>query len=87
MLDSKILAKFKRMTKNNNHGGAHELASTYLGLDDLADKFARINREHTRLGYLSYDLNRSRYKLYEQLMSDARKMMSEEEYKKFYNCF
>lgn len=87
MLDSKILAKFKRMTKINDHGGAYELASTHLGLDELTDKFARINREHTRLGYLSYDLNQSRYMLYQQLMSDARKMMSEEEYKKFYNCF
>lgn len=84
---SKHIAQLKRMTANNDHGGAYELAATILGFDVLAAKFSKINREHIRIGYLDTCSAHERYELYQQLMSDARKMMTDEQYKKFYACF
>lgn len=86
-LTSTQISNLKSMTANNNHGCAYETAADYLGLDDLADEFYVINRDHDRRGFLTLDMSDRRYALYQKLMAEAKKKLSEVEYKKFYACF
>lgn len=86
-LTSKQISNLKSMTSINNHGCAYETAASYLGLDGLKEKFHAINRDHDRRGFLTLDMMGRRYALYQELMEEAKKKLSEEEYKKFYACF
>ncbi|HET8687722.1 MAG TPA: hypothetical protein VFM18_13810 [Methanosarcina sp.] len=77
----------KTMTEENCHGDAYLYAASNLGLYDLASAFASINRQHELLGYLDTNLSEKRYALYQQLMQKAKAKMTEDDFKKFYNCF
>ena len=75
------------LTAVNDHGTAYVLAAQLLGNETLTRKFERINREHLRVGYLSGDLVEERYYAYKELMSYAKHVMSDENFKKFYKLF
>jgi len=76
------------LTAINDHGAAYLAAAQGLGLDDLAGRFARINRRHLELGHLPDWLNHERYQTYQEMMTYARNyILSESEYERFYDAF
>lgn len=83
----KDLKVLKTMTEENCHGEAYHYAASNLGLYDLAGSFAYINRQHELVGYLDATLSEKRYALYQKLIQKAKAMMTEADFKKFYNCF
>ena len=71
----------------NRHGEAYLVAAKALGLTELVEKFEHINREHDRLGELTDRLALERRSAYEQLLKEARKLLSSEQYDRLYKCF
>lgn len=81
-----LCRRIREMTAINDHGGAYLLAAQQLGLNDLAVRFAIINRRHEELGYLPVALYESRYCAYKELMRKAHSILMSR-YDQFYSCF
>jgi len=47
---NEMIKECRALTQVNAHGEAYLLAARGLGLTDLAERFARINRRHEELG-------------------------------------
>lgn len=77
---SKLVETVRCRVNNNDHGGAYQAIAESLGEKELAEAFARINKEHLRVGHLPFELYEARHFLYQQLMSCARKRLGEESF-------
>lgn len=86
-LTEKFFARMKSLKANNNHGDAYEEASQVLGQPELRDQFALINREQARLGHLPHHLYHERHRIYDQLMSAAKRQLSPAQYDRFHMSF
>jgi hypothetical protein len=87
VLSESTFRRFKALKESNNHGECYQEAAKALDLDELVQKFARINRIHKEKGELSFDLNNERYGLYQELLKGARARLSQSQYDRFYMCF
>jgi hypothetical protein len=87
VISDKQFGEFKRLTNMNNHTECYEEASAALGLSELCESFSRIKFDALRLGYLSHDLEVRRRSAYEQMLKDAKTLLSEDQYQRFYMCF
>lgn len=86
-LTEKFFARMKSLTKRNLHGEAYQDAAQVLGLPELRDQFARIERDRERIGHLPFDLNQERYGAYQRLMQHAKRQLAPAQYNRFYMCF
>lgn len=81
------LARLRRLTAINAHGEAYALGAAALGLGELREKLEAVNRENARVGYLTPDLSAKRSALYGEMMTEARRLLSADEFAAFYACF
>ena len=86
-LTTKTLKNLADLTAINAHGYAYELGAKSLGLTELQTTFVRINNECERVGSLPYPLSLERQGAYEKLMEQAQAVLTEEQFKAFYQCF
>jgi hypothetical protein len=87
VLAEKLFARLERLTDINNHSESLLAAARALGLKKLVAQFERINRAAFAIGYLHPALYSQRRKAYEQLLGDANRRLSKEQYDKLYQCF
>lgn len=87
MITMRTLGRLKAMTARNDHGAAYEAAAQALGLQNLQEQFARINSEHRHLGDLSYEASQRRYRLYQELMAQAKSKLDAVRFEQFRMCF
>lgn len=80
----KHLASLKEL---NLHTEAYKAAAQALGLSELAERFGSIFREQERAGSLTPRLDSKRRTAYEQLMAEAKRLLSAEQYGQLYRCF
>jgi len=83
----KLLKHLKSLTELNLHGECYETAAQALGLPKLVEEFGRINREHARRGYLTWELNAVQRAAYEKLLAEAQRTLPAGLYDKLYRCF
>jgi hypothetical protein len=74
---SSDLARIKRNTNYNNHGGNYEFIAKKIN-SRLEKQFRAINRKHEKIGYLPGDLAKKRYNLSRKLMVELRRKSPEE---------
>lgn len=86
ILSEKLFKRLKSLTAINHSSEAYLEAAQALGLTELEREFNRIQLIHVRAGELSYDLNRTRYAAYQQLIKHAKSMLSAEQAQKLYMC-
>lgn len=82
-----LIRELRALRETNNHGEAYQLAAHWLGFDDLAETFRTINQCHYKLGYLSHDLSHLRHAAYEEMITRARKVLSQSNFEKFHASF
>jgi len=87
VLNNKLFARLRALKKNNCHGEAYVEAAQALGLTELRDQFARIDRDLVREGHLSFELNQERHAAYNKLMQEAKRRFPGALYDRFYMCF
>lgn len=86
-MDAKTIKELKALAKINAVGDAYEVAAEALGLTELAEQFKSINLRHLRAGYMTWELTHERHAVYEKMMSHAKAVMPDNEYKEFYKLF
>lgn len=86
-LSDVLFDRLAACTDVNDHGEAYFAAAMALGLPALVATFERINREQLRLGCLSHDLLVERRGAYDRLLSEAKSLISEDQYRRLYMCF
>lgn len=86
-LSRRTLRELRALTQQNAHTEAYLLGARTLGLTDLVATLDFINRECERAGELLQSLSEPRYKAYSQMLAEARKLLTEEQYNQFYRCF
>lgn len=84
VIAQKVMKGIREQTQLNDHGEAYLMAANALGCSKLAEQFGRINRRHRELGELSLSLYHERHRLYDELMAQARTLLSPEGYKALY---
>lgn len=86
-MDLSQLARSVRTKVNqNDHGGAYLMIAEAIGDNELAQAFARINKEYMRTGHLPFELYEVRHMLYLQLMHKARKHFGEETFQRLHSA-
>lgn len=78
------LRKLRRLTQDNRHTEAYIMASGMINNPTLADRFKKIFWVQKREGYLSPEASAQRYKLYQELVRDAKAVFSSESFNAFY---
>jgi hypothetical protein len=86
-LSEKLFKQLKALTKNNYAGEAYQAAAQALGLSELEREFNRINLIHVRAGHLSPELNQTRRRAYDELLRQAKSMLTLEQHQRLYMCF
>lgn len=76
-----------KLTNDNCHGNAISRGAKLLGRSDLVEKVKKINQTHLRVGSLSYELSLDRRKIYDDLQTYAKQVLSSENAKKFYMSY
>ena len=66
------LKTIKANTAKNAHGENYALIAASLELKPLQEKFEDINTIHQDMGYMPPTLSKVRYKLYSQMMEQAK---------------
>lgn len=87
VVPEKTIRRISLFTENNAHGEAYQLGAETLGLDKLAERFAAIEQQRKKLGYLSQELQEDRRNAYDKLMEHARTYMRSVDYQQFYMAF
>ena len=81
------IKRIARMTDRNDHTRAYIAGAKMLGLKALAAAFERVSRAQEREGYLPHGLSEERYGLYKQMMAEAERRLTPEEFKSFHSAF
>lgn len=85
--DPNTIKAIRRLTQRNDHTRAYIEGSKMLGLSQLMKKFTLVKQLEELEQHLPSGLGNYRYTLYEDLMSTAKSMLSEDEYQQFYMSF
>lgn len=78
------LARLKGLTSRNNHSAALVLAAKMLGLTAMMRKFELVDQLIKLEGHKPKNLSDYSYALYEQLIEQAKRSLSPEDYEQFY---
>ncbi len=81
VIAQKVMKEIREQTQLNDHGEAYLMAANALGCTKLAEQFGRINQRQRALGELPHNLYCERHRLYDELMAQARTLLSPEGYK------
>jgi len=82
-----ILRRLRTLRADNAHGIAYAVAAEALGLDALRVKLEDINAQHHRRGWLTPELSTARNAAYDELLTEARRLLSADEFAALYACF
>lgn len=86
-LPEKLFIRLSELKDVNAHGDSYQEAATALGLTHLAEQFSRINSGQLHQGHLTHGLATKRQKAHEQLLQEAKHLLSETQYNQLYMCF
>lgn len=86
-LSPAVFQNLASLTAINDHGECYVEAAHALGLEELKTEFGYLNFYRERLGYMSSALLAKRRVLYEELLRQARLLLTPAQYKTLYCCF
>lgn len=86
-ISKETLKRIEALVALNDHSGAYQLAAQTLGCNDLAERFAGINRQHQELGHLPTRLYEERYGVYQELVAFARANLCDTDFQRLYAAF
>ena len=87
MIDDKTLAIIADMTSSNYHVNALIVGSKMLGYAKLVEQFELVQRLQELEGYLPDPLGQYRFMLYTNMMGQAKRDLSEEDFKRFHDAY
>lgn len=87
MLTRALLKELKFLKELNQHTDAYILAAKQLGLPQLVEQLRVVQADQARRGELSHNMYHHRFQLYEQLLAEAKKVLSPGRYRALYRCF
>lgn len=76
-----------KLTDNNDHAKALLTGAKMLGLTGLVKKLDLVIKLQELEGRLPNGLKTYRDSLYDNLMAEAKKLLSEDEYRQFYSAY
>lgn len=77
----------KTLTDYNDHTGAYILGAELLGANVLAEKFRLMEKMRDLENGMDSAMSDFQYALYQELMSNAKKQLSQDKYNTFYGSF
>lgn len=86
-LDEKDIADLNSMTGRNDHTTAYIKGSELIGATHTAKKLELVAKLLKLEGYLPADLSKYQYRLYQEMLKEAKRTLSPEGYDEFYSCF
>ncbi len=86
-LDPISIREIKRLTDSNNHAKALIKGAEMLKATLLSKKLSLVSQLQDLEGSLPRSLGRYRDDLHDEMMKYAKRSLSPEEYKQFYNSF
>lgn len=82
-----VIRRIAKLTDRNDHNGAMLVALTALGMTWQHKAMEHVTAIHKIMGHMPPELTKYRKSLYDEMMHFAKRGMSKEEYKEFYNAF
>ena len=85
------IKRVAKLTDVNDHNGSVIAGLKILGTDrlvsDLVAKMEKVAADHKKEGHMSPNLRAERKKVYDKMMSIAKKRLDARQYKKFHGAF
>jgi len=82
-----VVRNIAKMTDENDHMGALVAGAKMLVLKGLEKKLTLVGQLQALEGHIPSGLKAYRDSLYDTLMAEAKRLLSDEEYKKFYGAY
>jgi hypothetical protein len=82
-----FIQDIERLVDGNHHTEAYALAAKKLGAKALAKKFELVQELQKIEGNIPSDLRKYRDSLYDVLMGEAKRLLSDDDYEEFHSAF
>lgn len=86
VLTDKQFRLFSNLTADNAHTDCYLAVTKALGLTDLHERFAKLQRTQERQGHLDWIQMRQQREGYEEMLRLAMPLLGPEQHKRLYGC-